>query len=163
MLEDNSKNDDGGGGDEGPGKENHFAQAGGASGRGSNGGAMEGGIFFLGAAGRVFGGSRAVRQQRRPLRTGGLSVSKGQSGKDLRKQGNLQFSLTIAQCKCSLLYGAWCGWPGVAGLVSLSGLISCLQLLQGRPSVQGEGVMSELRESADVRFKLGRAAACRRP
>ncbi len=72
VLEDDSKDDDGGSCDEGPGEEDHLAQAGGASWRRGDGGAMEGGIFFFGAAGRVFGVAGLVRQERSPLRSGGL-------------------------------------------------------------------------------------------
>ena len=72
MLEDDGEDDDGGRGDEGPSEEDYLAQASGAAGTGGNGGAMEGGIFFLGAAGRVFGVARAVRQERCPLRSRGL-------------------------------------------------------------------------------------------
>ncbi len=72
VLEDDSKDDDSGGGDEGPGEEDHLAQARSASWRSGNGSAMEGGIFFFGAAGRVFGVAGLVRQERSPLRSGGL-------------------------------------------------------------------------------------------
>lgn len=70
MLEDDGEDDDAGGCEEGPGEEDHLA---GAAARGERDGhAVQGGIFFLGAAGRVFGGARAVGQERSPLRPRGL-------------------------------------------------------------------------------------------
>jgi hypothetical protein len=68
VLEDDGEDDDACGGDQGPGEEDDLAQAFAAR-RGGRGAAVQRGIFFFGAAGRVFGCARGLLDEERcPLR-----------------------------------------------------------------------------------------------
>ncbi len=98
MLEDDGEDDDGCGGDQGPGEEDDLAQAFLAR-RGGGGTAVQRGIFFFGAAGRVFGCARRLLDEERcPLRRRGLMWFPGLVNRPLYIR---QAALTIALVKCA--------------------------------------------------------------